>query len=111
MWAQALAFVDLLEEKGLRAYTDPDKAASNRPCVLVTPPLIDWQTRAAVWQFAVLTSHPVGSEAAWKQLDDTLAALSAALDNRVERAQPTAYYLTAAHPQVPCYLAQVTSSH
>lgn len=111
MYAQAQQIAARLTAAGVKAYTDPDKAASNRPCVLVTPPLIDWTTRAATWQLAVLTSHDVGSEAAFRQLDETLADVAAALVDTVERATPTSYYLTKQYPQVACYLAQITTSH
>jgi hypothetical protein len=110
MFAEAVALAQDLTDKGVPTYTDPAKAAANRPCVLVTPPVVSWQTKSAVWTLAALTKHDAGSEDAFRDLDATVAKVAAALDGYVESARPSAYYLTKDVPSVPAYLITLTTS-
>lgn len=109
MFDQARNLATILTERGVPAYTDPAKAAAMRPCVLVTPPVVSWQTKSATWTLAALTTHDAGSEDAFRDLDATVAKVADVLD--VESARPSAYYLTKDAPSVPAYLLTYTTSH
>lgn len=97
------------DEVRVRAYTDPSRAATNRPCVLVSPPTIDFSRRSATWTLAVLASKGTGGRDTWDELDVLVAAVVRRLP--VETARPSAYFLTKSVGNVPAYLLTVTTSH
>jgi len=106
--AAADALVDQLVDAGIVATADPSVAAANRPCVLVTPPAIDYTQRTDTWRLAALSSHPAGTLAAVDELDQLLDQVEPVL--YVEAADPASYALTAG-TVVPAYLIRVTTSH
>ena len=89
------------------ATVDPAAAATNRPCVLVAPPTMDYSQLTNVWPIVLLSSHPIGSLDALVQLDQLLQAVVPILS--VESAQPTAYQLTPETGPTPAYLIRVTT--
>ena len=108
---EALAIVDELRALDVNAGADPAWASTNRPCVLVAPPVIDWTAGTIAgpqrtWRLVCLASHPAGTFAAWDQLDELVAQLEAAGVN-VERADPVSYALGA--DTVPAYLVTTTT--
>lgn len=105
--ARALADTIRRDVDGVRAVVDPAEAASNRPCVLIAPPTIDYIARANTWPVVLLSSHPTGSLAALAELDELLQAVGAVLD--VEHASPASYALTPETGTVPAYLLRVTT--
>lgn len=100
---------DQLDAAGIPASTDPSWASTNRPCVLVTPPAIDWTTRTLTWRLAALSAHAAGSLAALVELGDLIERTADVLD--VEAADPASYALTPETGTVPAYLIRVTTSH
>jgi len=108
---EAAAIVADLRGRDLAATDDPTWAATNRPCVLLAPPAIDWTTGtyagpSVTWRLVCLSSHAAGTLAAWDQLDDLVDQLDAAGVN-VERADPVTYALGA--DTVPAYLVTTTT--
>lgn len=97
-----------LEVAGVAAFLDPAKANTNRPCVLVAPPGVDYTTRAVTHRIVALSSHPAGTFAAMAQLDELVADVEAVL--HVESAEPISYPLTPAD-LVPAYLIRTTTTH
>jgi hypothetical protein len=89
------------------ATVDPAAAATNRPCVLVAPPTMDYSARTNVWPLVLLSSHPIGSLDALAQLDQLLQAVAPVVD--VETAQPSSYLLTPELGALPCYILRVTT--
>lgn len=108
---QAAAILTDLRARDLVVTDDPTWAATNRPCVLLPPPSIDWNAGtyagpAVTWRLVCLSSHAAGTLAAWDQLDDLVDQLDAAGVN-VERADPVTYALGDA--AVPAYLVTTTT--
>lgn len=93
----------------IQATTDPAWADTNRPCVLVAPPSIDYVDRSVTHRIIALSSHPAGTLAAVDQLDALVTAVEAVLN--VESAEPISYPLTPAIGLVPAYLIRTTTSH
>lgn len=90
----------------VRAYTDPAQAATNRPCLLLAPPVIDYAagtaTRALVeWQLLALTSQPAGNAHALAEFVDLIDA--ARTVHPIERCTPGAYQLAPGADPIPCY--------
>jgi len=107
--AAAAQVVDDLAAAGITATTDPTFAATNRPCVLIAPPALDYAGGtyagpAVGWRLVCLSSHPAGSLAAWAQLDELVEQLAGVA--AVERADPISYQLGT--ETVPAYLATAT---
>lgn len=100
---------DQLTAADVPATTDPSWANTNRPCVLVPPPAIDWTTRTLTWRLAALSAHPAGTAAAVVELGDLVERVADVLD--VETADPASYALTPETGTVPAYLIRVTTSH
>lgn len=100
---------DLLNAAGIVADTDPAWAATNRPCVLVTPPTLDNAARAATFELAALSAHAGGTEAALLELGDLHDAVDAVLN--LDGARPAAYALTPETGAVPAYLLRLTTSY
>lgn len=100
---------DQLLAADVPATIDPAWASTNRPCVLVTPPAIDWTARSLTWRLAALSAHGTGSLAALVELGDLIERVADVLD--VEGADPASYALTPETGTVPAYLIRVTTSH
>lgn len=96
------------EGAGVRAYHDPAVAMSNRPCLLVTPPVLDYGSGVAdgtpgnEWRVVALSSKPIGSLAAVVELDPLVEHARDVLD--VERVEPGRYQLDPKNPPVPAYI-------
>lgn len=90
------------------ATLDPAAAVTNRPCVLIAPPSIDYATREVTHRVLALSSHAAGTLAAVEQLDGLLAHVEACLN--VERAEPIGYPMGDAGV-VPAYLIRTTTTH
>ena len=105
--AAAVALAAQLTAAGTKAYTDPAKANTNRPCVLIAPPTIDYSARANSWPVVLLSSKANGSLAALRELDQLLQAVAPVLD--VESATPASYALTPETGTVPAYVLRVTT--
>lgn len=106
--ADAKALAELIADRAeVRATHDPAKAETNRPCVLVTPPSIDYSARTNTWSIALLSSKPTGSLAALAELDELLQAVLPVLD--VETANPASYALTPETGTVPAYVLRITT--
>lgn len=106
------ALVAQLVAAGIKATLDPAQAETNRPCVLVAPPTIDWQqgTYAGpmlTWRLVALANHANASLAAFQQIDDLVDAVDAAGFD-VELAEPASYALTPSTGTVPAYVIRVT---
>lgn len=93
---------------GLFATLDPAAAVTNRPCVLVAPPTIDYTTREVTHRIVALSSHAAGTLAAVEQLDELVALVEDVLN--VERAEPIGYPMGEAGV-VPAYLIRTTTTH
>lgn len=106
--AAAQALADRVTAAGVSAYVDPAKASANRPCVLVTPPTIDYVTRANTWRLVALSGRQLGSLEALDELDDLVVALAGS-DLPIERAEPASYVLTPDAGPTPAYLLTVTT--
>jgi hypothetical protein len=98
-----------LKAAGVRATVDPREAATNRPCVLIAPPTVNYQTAATTHRLLCLSGHDNPDLEGLEQLDALVAEVVAALAGFVERAEPTAYALGASSPSVPAYLITVTT--
>lgn len=92
---------------GIPATHDPARAATNRPCVLVPPPSIDYTAKANTWRLAALASHPGGTLDALRQLDELVVAVTELLD--VETAEPGSYVLHGGAEPVPAYVLRLTT--
>lgn len=103
--AQQLA--QQLAGAGIKATHDPAKAATQRPCVLVPPPAVDYVRRTNTWRLALLAGQPAGTLAALRQLDELLTAVVDQLP--VEAADPGSYVLSADLPAVPAYIVRMTT--
>lgn len=89
--------------------TDPAKAETHRPCLLIGPPTLDLQRRAVSHRLLALAGHPAGHSSAMRQLDELVTVALEQLEGYVERAEPTSYALTSdAGGTVPAYLLTVT---
>lgn len=86
---------------------DPAKAAASLPCVLVTPPTIDYRARTNTWRVVCLASDSIGSLHAVDQLDELLAVVVDRL--HVDRAEPATYVVTPDTGAVPAYVCYVTT--
>lgn len=111
---EAEAIRDDLIANGIRATLDPAQATNMRPCVLIAPPVVDYAAGTYAgpelsWRLIVLANASTGTLAAWRQLDELLAALEAPLVAVVvEKAEPAAYPLSEAGT-VPAYIATCTT--
>lgn len=105
--AAAEQLASTLTAAGITATTDPSKADTNRPCVLIAPPTMDYRARTNTWPVVLLSSRPTGSLAALRELDQLLQAVAPVLD--VETATPASYALTPEAGTVPAYLLRVTT--
>lgn len=97
-----------LDTAGVAAFLDPAVANTNRPCVLVAPPSVDYSTREVTHRIVALSSHPAGTFAALAQLDELVAQVEDVL--HVEEATPISYPLTPLD-LVPAYLIRTTTTH
>lgn len=95
------------------ATADPEEAAANRPCVLVTPPTLDYAAGTLdgapllTYRVACLSSRAVGDASALEEFPPLIDAVVAAIPD-VETATPSAYQLATDKPQVPAYLLTFT---
>lgn len=109
---QGKAIVAELTSAGVRATIDPGEAETNRPCVLVPPPTVDYQAGtmagpALTWRLFALSSHATGTLAAWGELDGLLEDVAQLVT--VEVAEPLGYVLTPATGPVPAYSIRFTT--
>jgi len=107
--ADAKALADDLNAAGVRATHDPARAATIRPCVLVTPPSMDYSAKVNVYRLACLSSRPAGTLAALTELDELLQGLLAVPRLYPETAEPAAYVLSPDQPSVPAYVVTITT--
>lgn len=98
-----------LRDAGVTATHDPARAAVLRPCVLVTPPSIDYSLAENVYRLACLASAQAGTLAALAELDTLVQGLQLVPDVHPETADPVAYALSADLPAVPAYLVTITT--
>lgn len=106
--ARALAeLINTATEGDVFATVDPAEANTNRPCVLIAPPTMDYSARTNTWPVVLLSSHPTGSLDALAQLDQLLQAVAPVLN--VETATPSSYLLTPELGAVPAYMVRVTT--
>lgn len=103
--AQQLA--DQLTAAGIAATVNPSAAVNLRPCVLVTPPRVDYVAGANTWQLAALAAGNLGDLAALEQLDQLVRAVVELLP--IEAADPAGYTLTPEVGAVPAYLLRLTT--
>lgn len=104
------AMVDLAEQlttDDVMATHDPSVAASNRPCLLVAPPSMDYSERTNTWSIVALSSHPAGGLDALDELDGLVRHTYDVL--HVETATPASYALTPETGTIPAYLMRVTT--
>lgn len=105
----AQGIVDRLAGAGVAATLDPAQAATNRPCILVTPPTLDTTSRSATWRLAALSGHDAGNLAALTELLGLVQLAETVLP--VEGADPASYPLTPETGTVPAYLIRLTTSY
>ena len=108
----AAALADTLGQGGVKATTDPGEAATNRPCLLVLPPVLDYSqgTHTApvvTWRIAALAKQDRANLAALTELADLIDAATSVL-RHIERAEPTTYAL-APDKRVPAYVLTITA--
>jgi hypothetical protein len=95
------------------ATADPQEAASNRPCVLVAPPRLDYAGGTfpgrpiVTYTVVCLSSSASGDAGALEEFPPLIDAVTAAVP-QVETATPSAYQLATDKPQVPAYLLTFT---
>lgn len=104
--AEQLA-AQLTADAGVVATTDPARADTNRPCVLIAPPTMDYSARTNTWPVVLLSSKANGSLAALRELDELLQLVAPVLN--VESATPASYALTPEVGTVPAYVLRVTT--
>lgn len=103
--ARAEQIAALLDAGGVPATVDPAEAAAMRPCVLVTPPSIDYSALTNTWRLAALAGTSTGNRQALDQLDQLVQQVIELLP--VEAADPAQYALTPEVGAVPAYLLRV----
>lgn len=101
-----------LKAAGIVATIDPQEADTNRPCVLVPPPTIDWTAGtmagpAKAWRLIALASGGTGTLLSWQELDELLSQIEPVA--HVETAEPIGYVLTPATGPVPAYAIRITT--
>ena len=120
-WSQlAKAYADAItaaerpigDGKKVKAYHDPQRAMSNRPCVLIglptvagIPTLADGGLQILTWEFLALASKDTGALSTLHELEDLVSAVASVFD--VETARP-ATYKPSKDASVPCYVLTVT---
>lgn len=80
-----------------------DPRSATPPCVLVVPPVVNWDGNcygSAQWQLYGIAPGPANADA-WNELDRLLAIVAQALP--IERSVFVAYRLTPDAPQMPAY--------
>lgn len=94
---RAQAIVDLVKsDGGPFATTDPQEAASNRPCVLVGPPDLDFTAGTYAgpltgWRLVALSAQALGTVEALDELERLVEAVLDVLP--IETARPGRYPL------------------
>lgn len=82
---------------GFIAYTDPAEALSNRPCLLIAPPVLRGGTLSgaveASWRVIALSSYEGGDLASLTELGDLIAYVDGAVEG-IDEARPIRYRLT-----------------
>lgn len=109
----AQAIVDELTAANIRATVDPAQADTNRPCVLVAPPTLDWTAGnlagdpGKAWRLVCLSSYATAGLPSFAELDDLVTKVAAIA--HVETAEPVGYVLTPATGPVPAYVIRITT--
>lgn len=106
--AQAVAAI--LSGAGVKTYVEPGKAASNRPCVLVAPPSIDYVTRSVSWRLVALAGTDEPSFRAFEQLAELVAGVVEHNPVPIEAAEAASYPLIPERAPIPAYLLRFTTS-
>lgn len=109
------AELPLTGSKKVKAYHDPQKAASNLPCVLVGLPTASYTHVLAgpgqpvlVWQFIALASKTTGPVASLHELEALVAAVAEVFPGDIDTARPATYQL--GEKRVPAYVVTVTDA-
>jgi hypothetical protein len=109
--AQAIA-AECNAVDGLRALVDPADVATNLPCLLIAPPILEGRRAddsgwaKVTWRFILLASGPATLSAV-DELDTMLDLLVTQAGADVERAEPGTYQV-AGNQAVACYVATYT---
>ena len=99
-----------LKAAGVRAFTDPRAAVDQRPCVLVTPPSIDYTTRAVTWRLVCLSGDDQPTLRGWEQLDTLRQAVVEHNAVPIEGVDPAPYSIGSERPPIPALLLRCTTS-
>jgi hypothetical protein len=105
--AEQAELVEQLTGAGIAATDDPARAETSRPCVLVTPPTVDYRACSSSWRLVALSSHPAGTLAAVEQLDQLVTEVAELLP--LDTAEPASYSLTPATDPLPAYVLRLTT--
>lgn len=100
--------VDALAGAGVDATCDPRSA--NPPCILVTPPRLNFDVgcgATAAWSIWALAPGPANPDA-WVVLDELLAAARKAKIPPIEQSTFVNYRITPDAPPVPAYRIEFT---
>ena len=101
------ALADQLDGDGITATADPSVAASNRPCLLVTPPTVDYSQLTNTWHVMALSRHPAGTLDAVDELEPLVERARERL--HVEHLKPVQYPLTPETGTVPALALRVVT--
>lgn len=109
----AKAIAQQLVAADIRATVDPGQAESNRPCVLVAPPTLDWTAGTLAgdpgksWRLICLSSYATAGLESLAELDELVDQVVAVAN--AETAEPIGYVLTPATGPVPAYVIRITT--
>lgn len=108
-YTQAGTEAAALRAAGIPAFTDPEQAAANLPCVLFTPPELTFDRfgggASVTWRLAVLADPPADAEA-WRALDELLELLAGVAT--ITTAVPGQYTLAGERDPFPAYICTAT---
>jgi hypothetical protein len=97
----------------VKAYHDPQKAAANRPCVLVGLPTVSYTHVLAMpgqavltWQMIALASRDSGALSSLHELEALVAAVTEVFD--IDNARPATYQI--GEKRVPAYVITVNDA-
>lgn len=99
-----------LTDAGGKCYTDPGKAAANRPCLLVAPPSVDYVRRTVAWRLVALAGTDEPSLRAFRDLDELVAFAHENNLVPIEAAEAASYPLIPDRAPIPAYLIRFTTS-
>lgn len=105
--AEELAAEIRAEDATIQVVTDPAHVLANLPCVLVTPPRVDYVARAITWRLVVVAGGP-GTWAGFQALDQLLEKLAAVVP--LDSAEPNQLQLPNVGDPVAAYTATYTDT-